>query len=101
MSTQDTTAEQLNFDPDALREKYKVERDKRLRRDGNAQYQEMTGELDHYTDDPYLDHAIERQPLTDEVEIVIIGGGFGGLISGSRFRPVSYTHLTLPTNREV
>jgi hypothetical protein len=27
----------LDFDPDALREKYKQERDKRVRTDGNAQ----------------------------------------------------------------
>ena len=28
-----------DFDPDALREKYRAERDKRLRADGNEQYQ--------------------------------------------------------------
>ena len=33
----------LNFDPDALREKYRRERDKRVRTDGNAQYVEVTG----------------------------------------------------------
>ena len=33
------------FDPDALREKYRLERDKRLREDGNEQYVEVTGEL--------------------------------------------------------
>ena len=27
--------------------------------------------------------------------------GFGVMISQIYFRPVSYTHLTLPTNREV
>ena len=31
----------LSFDPDALREKYREERDKRLRKDGNAQYLEV------------------------------------------------------------
>lgn len=35
--------ENLAFDPDALRERYRVERDKRLRGDGNEQYQEMAG----------------------------------------------------------
>jgi len=33
----------LDFDPDALREKYREERDKRLRTDGNNQYIEVTG----------------------------------------------------------
>ena len=41
----------------------------------------MSGEFDHYTNDPYIDNAIKREPLKDDVEIVIIGGGFGGLIS--------------------
>ena len=35
---QDTAPAELGFDPDALREKYRQERDKRLRADGNAQY---------------------------------------------------------------
>ena len=33
----------LGFDPDALRAKYRAERDKRLRRDANAQYVEIKG----------------------------------------------------------
>ena len=32
------TKEELGFDPDALRDKYRVERDKRLREDANDQY---------------------------------------------------------------
>ena len=44
----------LDFDPDALREKYSKERDKRVRADGNAQYVEVTGKFAHYLDDPYV-----------------------------------------------
>jgi cyclohexanone monooxygenase len=57
----------LGFDPDELREKYRVERDKRLRRDGSEQYQEMTGDFTHYVDDPHIGEKIEREPLTDEI----------------------------------
>ena len=35
----------LPFDPDALREKYRAERDKRLRADGNEQYVEVAGRV--------------------------------------------------------
>ena len=35
----------LDFDPDALREKYRAERDKRLRADGNDQYVEVKGDF--------------------------------------------------------
>lgn len=76
----------LGFDPAALRAKYRAERDKRLRTDGNDQYVEVKGDFSHYVDDPYIEAAIERAPLTDEVEVVIIGGGFGGLITGARLR---------------
>jgi cyclohexanone monooxygenase len=76
----------LGFDPDALRNKYREERDKRLREDGNDQYVEVKGQFSHYVEDPYLDEIIAREPLTDEVEIAIIGGGFGGLLAGARLR---------------
>lgn len=76
----------LGFDPDELREKYRVERDKRLRRDGSEQYQEMTGDFTHYVDDPHVGEKIEREPLTDEMDVIVIGGGFGGLIAGARLK---------------
>ena len=75
----------LDFDPDALREKYRQERDKRLRDEGNEQYVEVSGGFAHFTDDPYVERSA-REPLTDEVEVVVIGGGFGGLLAGARLR---------------
>src|SRR5207248_1539698 len=79
----DTT---LGFDPDALREKYREERDKRLRVDGNEQYIEVKGVFAHYVEDPYVAPGFTREPLTDDVEIVVIGGGFGGLLASARLR---------------
>ena len=79
----------LDFDPDALRAKYLAERDKRLRQDGNAQYVEMKGEFARYLDDPYVAPGFARAPLTDEVEVVVIGGGFGGLLAGARLKPAA------------
>ncbi|MCB1684806.1 MAG: NAD(P)/FAD-dependent oxidoreductase, partial [Pseudomonadales bacterium] len=76
----------LPFDPDALRERYRIERDKRLRADGNQQYLEMTGEYARYLEDPYIGEKIAREPVTDEVDVVLIGGGFGGLQAGARLR---------------
>jgi cyclohexanone monooxygenase len=78
-------ADTIEFDPDALREKYRLERDKRMRDDGNEQYIEVAGDFARYVDDPYV-APIEREPLTDAVDVVIIGGGFGGLLAGARLR---------------
>ena len=74
----------LDFDPDKLREKYIKERDKRIRKDGNAQYVEVKGKFAHYLDDPYVKPGFIREPLNDEVDVVVIGGGFGGLLAGAR-----------------
>src|SRR4051794_22455411 len=73
------------FDPDYLRKKYAEERAKRLRADANDQYIEIKGGFAHYLDDPYVE-PIVRDPLTDEVDVVVIGGGFGGLLAGARLR---------------
>jgi cyclohexanone monooxygenase len=76
----------LGFDPDALKAKYRAERDKRLRPDGNEQYVEIAGRFAHYLDDPYVQPGFSRAPLTDETEVIVIGGGFGGLLVGARLR---------------
>jgi cyclohexanone monooxygenase len=86
VSSTQTQPDELGFDPDALREKYRQEREKRLRPEGNEQYLEMKGQFSHYIEDPYVDSGLTREPLTDEVEVVVIGGGFGGLLAGARLR---------------
>ncbi|HVN86300.1 MAG TPA: NAD(P)/FAD-dependent oxidoreductase [Candidatus Binatia bacterium] len=89
------TVEELGFDPDALREKYRAERDKRLRADGNAQYQEVVGDFARYIDDPYAGPMQPRAPLTDEVDVLIVGGGFGGLICGARLRQAGIERIRI------
>jgi cation diffusion facilitator CzcD-associated flavoprotein CzcO len=74
------------FDPDALREKYREERDKRLRPDGIAQYVEPKGRFARFADDPYVAPGFTRAPLRDEVDVALIGAGFGGLLAGARLR---------------
>ncbi len=68
-----------------LREKYRAERDKRLRADGNEQYIEPTGAFAHYLEDPYVEPT-PRPPLNDEVTFAFIGGGFAGLVAGARLK---------------
>jgi cation diffusion facilitator CzcD-associated flavoprotein CzcO len=71
---------------DALKEKYRAERDKRLRSDGNEQYRQLRGtHLAHYLEDPYTPFT-PREPLTDHVTVAFIGGGFAGLVTGARLK---------------
>ena len=89
------TKEELGFDPDALRDKYRVERDKRLREDANDQYNEIKGEFSNLIEDPYTTEDIDREPFTDEVEVAIIGGGFGGLIAGARLSELGFEDIRI------
>ena len=68
-----------------LTAKYRAERDKRLRPDGNEQYVEPTGRYAHFLDDPWADLP-EREPLHDEVTVAFIGGGFAGLVTGAKLK---------------
>ena len=79
------TKDDLGFDPAALKAKYRAERDKRLRAEGNEQYIEIKGQFAHYLEDPYV-APITRAPLTDETEVLIVGGGFGGMLAAARLR---------------
>src|SRR3990167_2440941 len=85
----------LEFDLDALRARYRAERDKRLRSDGLDQYQKIEGDLAVYDEDPYVEPGFTRAPLTDEVEVAIIGGGFGGLLAGARLRKAGVADIRI------
>jgi cation diffusion facilitator CzcD-associated flavoprotein CzcO len=87
--------EGLGFDPDALRAKYREERDKRIRADGNEQYVEVNGDFSRYVDDPYVEPGFTREPLNETLEIVIVGGGFGGLLAGARLREAGVQDLRI------
>lgn len=64
----------------ALRQKYAHERDRRLRKDGATQYQRASGEFGYYARDPYTQPQ-QREPRRDRVEALVIGAGFGGLLT--------------------
>src|SRR4051795_54865 len=85
----------IPFDPDALRGQYREARDKRIRPDGNEQYVEVKAEFSNYVDDPYVEPGFTREPLFDEVEVVVIGGGFGGLLMGARLREAGFQRIRL------
>ncbi len=91
-------AGKIDFNPDALLNKYLSERDKRLRPDGFEQYIEVKAEFSRYVEDPYVEPGFTRAPVFDEVEFAIIGGGFGGLLMGARLREAGFTSLRVVEN---
>ena len=90
-----TDIDGLPFDPDALRAKYREERDKRLRVDGNEQYRELAGDLAHYLEDPDGDPEFTRDPMVDDVDVIIVGGGFSGLLAGARLREAGLDRIRI------
>ena len=74
-----------HFNSDELRAKYREERDKRLREDGNGQYIKIDGRYAHFQEDPYTP-VRTRASLHDEVEVLIVGGGFSGLLAAARLK---------------
>jgi cation diffusion facilitator CzcD-associated flavoprotein CzcO len=82
---------ELDFDPASLKAKYLAERDKRLRPEGIGQYVEVRAEFSRYVDDPYVAPGFSREPVFDDVDFAIIGGGFGGLLMGARLREAGRT----------
>ncbi|MFE7812995.1 flavin-containing monooxygenase [Streptomyces sp. NPDC057433] len=71
---------------EALRQRYRVERERRVRPDGAAQYQATEAEFGYYAADPYVGEAAGREPLHDTVDVAVVGGGFGGILAGARLR---------------
>ncbi|GIX30130.1 MAG: monooxygenase [Porticoccaceae bacterium] len=76
------------IDIPALKEKYRQERDKRLRKEGQEQYLRPVGRYSGaYEIDPYTS-ATPRKPSFDEVDVVVLGGGWSGILAGVHLKRV-------------
>ncbi len=70
---------------DALRDRYRTERERRAVNQDDRKYQDMKEGFSHLLADPYA-APTERAPLDDSVDVLVVGGGFGGLLSAARLR---------------
>ncbi len=55
-------------------------RDFKEARRGAADYMAMEGEFSKYLEDVYSADPVQRDALTDECEVLVVGGGFAGLL---------------------
>jgi cation diffusion facilitator CzcD-associated flavoprotein CzcO len=81
------------IDKEALKRKYAEERAKRLK-PGRAEIVELTGDLAHYTEDPYTTPTT-REALSDEVDVIVVGAGFGGLLAAVNMREAGFDRVRL------
>lgn len=75
-----------DIDIEAIRAKYAKERERRLRPAGTDQYKYAEGALEALDDDPYAPPSAPRPPLDEELDILVIGAGLGGLQLGAELR---------------
>lgn len=63
------------------KERYQREREKRLRADGLAQYSQLADDYEDFDQDPWVEPGFTRDPIVEETDVVIVGGGFAGMIT--------------------
>jgi cation diffusion facilitator CzcD-associated flavoprotein CzcO len=84
-----------HFDPDAVHAKYLEERDKRLI-PGRAAIRDLTGDdvFAKYREDPFTSY-VQRDALSDEVDVAIIGAGIAGVAAGVELRKAGLRRIRL------
>jgi cation diffusion facilitator CzcD-associated flavoprotein CzcO len=84
-----------NYDPDTVRAKYLAERDKRLV-PGRADIRDLRTDeyFARYRDDPFTP-VTEREPVVDEVDVVIVGGGIAGVLAGAELRKAGVERIRI------
>ena len=92
MSQQDSGTDQAL---QAARQRYRAERDKRVRGDGLAQYEELTGDLAEFDRDPFADPDHHRGPVTEDVEVLIVGCGFAGMLTAIELKARGVTDIRM------
>ncbi len=68
-----------------LRDRYAAERARRMPAGGDRLYQDIAAGFSHLLADPYA-APFGRAPVDDAVDVLVVGGGFGGLLAAARLR---------------
>jgi len=85
----------LDFDFEELKRRYDIERDRRINRGSAPLYvPAKDGKFANFGKDPWAP-PLTRPALHDHVQVIIAGGGFGGLLAGARLREAGYTGIRI------
>jgi cation diffusion facilitator CzcD-associated flavoprotein CzcO len=82
-----------DVDIPALREKYRHERDKRIRPDGQKQYFKPTGAVAaNYAVDPHTP-LTTRAPISEDIDVIVLGAGWGGIMASYHLTQAGVTNF--------
>ena len=78
---------------EAAKARYDAERAKRVRDEGLGQYHSLSEyDLDR---DPWADPNATRDPVTEEVDVVVLGGGFAGMLAAINLTKLGITDFRI------
>ena len=86
---------EIQIDDEALHQKYLAERDKRLRPEGTDQYVAVDHPFIGEIEDPYVTEIIVREPIREEIDVAIVGGGFSGLLAAASLLKEGVTDIRI------
>jgi cyclohexanone monooxygenase len=86
---------QDELDIEALRARYDAERQQRLRDDASDQYIDMDGAFSSYLDDPWATLIPDRIAVEARTEVLIVGGGFGGLLCAAQMKSIGVDDIRI------
>ena len=86
---------EIQIDDEALHQKYLAERDKRLRPEGIDQYVAVEHPFIGEIEDPYVTETIVREPIREEIDVAIVGGGFSGLLAAASLLKEGVTDIRI------
>lgn len=95
MNSENKGPETIKIDVEALNKKYAEERAKRLRPDATAQFQELKSSDVVDDADPWAGEEVSRAPILEDTDVLVIGGGFAGLLAGANLRKVGIEKLRI------
>lgn len=80
------------LDSESLKKRYADEREKRITQ-GDRTYISVPDEYPHYMADPFLGEVAPRDSVAEDIDVVVIGGGLGGIESAAHMRKQGFTDI--------